>query len=57
MTTALLNLVLTCMAALTLATLVSAIQGIFNDRKRNQRLDAQEKRDQEYHEKRMKELS
>ncbi len=54
--TILVNLAIGCFACVDLATAISMIQTIINDHKREKREQKKEKRDLEYHEKRMKDF-
>ena len=54
--TILVNICIGCFACVRLATAISIIQSIINDNKREKREQEKDKRDLEYHEKRMKDF-
>lgn len=54
--TILVNICIGCFACVGLTTAISMIQSIINDHKREKREQEKDKRDLEYHEKRMKHL-
>lgn len=54
--TILVNICIGCFACVGLTTAISMIQSIINDHKREKREQEKDKRDLEYHEKRMKDF-
>ena len=55
--TILVNICIGCFACVGLTTAISMIQSIINDHKREKREQEKDKRDLEYHEKRMKDFN
>ena len=56
LSTILVNICIACFACVGLTTAISMIQSIINDHKREKREQEKDKRDLEYHEKRMKDF-